>query len=149
MKGADVSPTPAVTQTIGQTAGILRRLLKGVLADTGATYNEWIALNLTAASGAGIDRGKLITELAQGVQVDDPVAEATVSGLIDAGSLETGPESVVALNDAGRDQHARLRGLLVKATEPLSADIPADDLATTQRVLDTLAQRADAAIAES
>jgi DNA-binding MarR family transcriptional regulator len=142
-----VPPTPPVTQIVGQTAGILRQLLKDVLADTGTTYNEWIALNLTAAS-AGIDRGELITELAQGVQVDDPIAEATVSGLTDAGSLETSPDSVVGLTDAGRDQHARLRGLLVKATEPLSADIPADDLATTQRVLHALAQRADAAIAQ-
>jgi hypothetical protein len=144
-----VSTTPPVTQTIGQTAGTLRRLLKGVLAHTGITYNEWIALNLTATTGKGIDRSQLIADLAEAVQVDEPVAEATVSRLIDAGSLETNPESVVALSGTGRDQHARLRGLLIKATEPLSADISADEVATTQRVLYTLSQRADAAIARS
>jgi hypothetical protein len=139
--------TPPVTQSIGQTAGTLRRLVKRVLAGTDTTFDQWMALNLAAASGEGIEHTQLVARLADAVQVDDPVVATTVSGLIDGGSLETSREAVVALSGAGRDRYLRIRALIVEATEPLTANIPADRLAATQGVLQTLSERANAVLA--
>jgi hypothetical protein len=135
-----VSPTPPLTQSIGQTAGTLRRLVKRVLADTDASYEQWMALNL-AATGGEIDRHQLSARLADAVQIESAAAETTVRELSAAGFLETEP---VGLSDTGRDRHARIRGVLDKATAPLSADLPADDLAAACRVLAVISQRADA-----
>jgi DNA-binding MarR family transcriptional regulator len=138
-----VDTTPPLTQSIGQTAGTLRRLVKRVLADTEATYEQWMALNLAAGSGE-IDRSRLIARLADAVQIDYAAAEATVRALTAAGLLASVPGRLVALSDTGRDRHARIRGVLDKATAPLSADLPADDVAAARRVLAAISQRADA-----
>jgi DNA-binding MarR family transcriptional regulator len=143
-----MNSTPPLTQSIGQTAGTLRRLVKRALADTGTTFDQWQALNLTVASGE-IDRSQLIARLADAVQIDDPAAEATVGELIVAGLLETVAGSSVALSDSGRDRHARLRGVIEQAVAPVSADLPADDLAATRRVLNTISERVDAVIARA
>jgi DNA-binding MarR family transcriptional regulator len=141
--GDTVNPTPPLTQSIGQTAGTLRRLVKRVLADTDTTYEQWMALNLAASSG-GIDRHQLSARLADAVQIESAAAAATVRELSAAGFLETEPRRPVGLSDTGRDRHARIRGVLDKATAPLSADLPVDDLAAARRVLAAISQRADA-----
>ncbi|HEY5987678.1 MAG TPA: hypothetical protein VIV12_15080 [Streptosporangiaceae bacterium] len=59
-----MSPTPAFsTQVIGQAENALGALINRVLARTGSTFHQWVALNLTAASGGAIDRGQLVSRL--------------------------------------------------------------------------------------
>jgi DNA-binding MarR family transcriptional regulator len=114
-----------------------------VLADTGGTFHQWIALNFTAVNGESIDRGQLAATIANAVRIDGAAADAVITELIDEGLLETVPESAVAFTDAGRDRYLRIRGAIDQTTAPLYADLPPADLAIARRVLNTISERAD------
>jgi hypothetical protein len=58
--------------------------------------------------------------------------------LSDCGSSE------VTISDAGKRLHARILGANIDVTKRLWGDLPAEDLATTARVLATVLERADA-----
>lgn len=144
-----MSPAPPLTQFIGRTERTLRALMDQVLAGTGGTFHQWVALNFTAVNGESIDRGQLIAGLANALQTDDTAAEATIAEMVDERLLLTASGSVVALSDAGRERYARIRAAIDQTTAPLFADIPADDLATARRVLTTISERADTQIARA
>jgi hypothetical protein len=144
-----MSPAPPLTQFIGRTERTLRALMDQVLAGTGGTFHQWVALNFTAVNGESIDRGQLIAGLANAPQTDDTAAEATIAEMVDERLLLTASGSVVALSDAGRERYARIRAAIDQTTAPLFADIPADDLATARRVLTTISERADTQIARA
>ena len=63
--------------------------------------------------------------------------------------LQIGSESVVALNDAGRERYARIRTAIDQITAPLYGDLPPGDVAVTRRVLNTIADRADTLLARA
>src|SRR5215468_10957002 len=54
---------PLSTQVIGQAESALGALLDPLLAGTGITFSQWLVLTVTAASGAGIDRGQLVARI--------------------------------------------------------------------------------------
>jgi DNA-binding MarR family transcriptional regulator len=144
-----VSPTPPLTQFIGRTERTLRALMDRVLADTGGSFHEWVALNFTALNGDSIDRGELVTRLADALRIDDAAADATIADLAEQRLLQTGPGSAVELSDAGRDRYARIRAAVDQTTAPLYADLPPDDLTTARRVLTTVSDRADSLLARA
>jgi DNA-binding MarR family transcriptional regulator len=144
-----MSPTPPLTQVIGRTERALGPLMDRVLAGTGGTFHQWVALNFTAVDGDSIDRSQLIARLANALQIDDTAAEATIAEMADEGLLQTVSGSVVALSDAGRERYARIRAATDQTSAPLYAGIPADDLATTRRVLTTISERADTQLARA
>jgi hypothetical protein len=149
IEGDDMSPTPPLTQVIGRTERALGPLMERVLAGTGGTFHEWVALNFTAADGDGIDRSQLIARLVDALKIDDTAAEATVAEMADEGLLQTVSGSVVGLADAGRERHAAIRAAIEQTTAALYADLPADDLTTTARVLTTISDRADVQLARA
>jgi hypothetical protein len=144
-----MSPTPPLTQYIGRTERTLRALMDEVLAGTGGTFHQWVALNFTASGGDSIDRGQLIAQLANAVRIDPTAAEATITEMTDERLLQTASGSLVAFSDAGRERYARTRAAIDETTAPLFADIPADDMATARRVLTTVAERADTQLARA
>jgi DNA-binding MarR family transcriptional regulator len=135
-------------QLIGRTERALVALIGLVLASTGGTFHEWVVLNLIGVSGGPIERSELRARVTDALKVDDATVEAAITELAAAGLLETVSGSVVALSDSGRDRYARIRAAIDETTAPLYAEIPADDLATAQRVLTTLAGRASGLLAE-
>ena len=102
-------PAPPLTQIIGRTERALSPLMDRVLAGTGGTFPQWVALTLTAANGDGIERPQLIARLAGALQIDDTAADAVIGELADEQLLQAGSPSVVALSDAGRERHAAIR----------------------------------------
>jgi DNA-binding MarR family transcriptional regulator len=142
-------PAPPLTQFIGRTERTLQALMGQVLARTGGTFHQWVALNFTAVSGDSIDRSQLIARLADAVRIDHTAAGATVTEMADARLLQTASGSLVALTDAGRERYARIRAAIDAITAPLFADIPDDDVAATRRVLTTISERADAELARA
>jgi DNA-binding MarR family transcriptional regulator len=120
-----------------------------VLAGTGGTFHQWVALNFTAVNGESIDRSLLIARLAGALQIDDTAADAVITELAAEGLLQSASGSVVALSDAGRERYARIRAAIDQTTAPLFADISADDEATTRRVLTTISERADVELART
>ena len=142
-------PAPPLTQFIGRTERTLRALMDRVLAGTGGTFHQWVALNFAAVNGDSIDRSQLVARLADALQTDDTAAEAAIDELASEGLLQTASGSLVALSDAGRERYARIRAAIDQTTAPLFADIPAGDEAATRRVLTTIAERAGAQLARA
>jgi hypothetical protein len=144
-----MSPTPPLTQVIGRTERALGPLMDRVLAGTGGTFHQWVALNFTAAGGESIDRSQLIARLTKTLEIDTTEAEATITEMANERLLQTESGSLIAFSDTGRQRYAAIRTAIDQTTEPLYADIPAEDLAATQRVLTTIADRADTQLART
>jgi DNA-binding MarR family transcriptional regulator len=142
-----MSPTPPLTQVIGRTERALTPLMDRVLAGTGGTFPQWVALNFTAADGESIERAQLTARLAGTLQVDAGAADAVIAGLVAERLLQEEPDSVVELSDAGRERYGAIRGAIEQITSSLFAGIAADDEAITRRVLTTIAERADTELA--
>ena len=132
------------TQVIGQTESALGALLEPLLVDAGITFQQWLVLTVTTASGGRADRGQLVARIAgarkvDGTEIESAIAELTAAGLATA----SGP---LALTDSGRDVYQRIRG----AIEELNAELfafPPEDLATAGRVLSIVTERANAVLA--
>src|SRR5690242_6587865 len=139
---------PLNTQVIGQTESALGALLEPLLADAGITFQQWLVLTVTAASGGRTDRGQLVARIAGArkidpAEVESAIAELTAAGLATAELATAGP---LALTDSGRDVYQRIRG----AIEELNAELfafPPEDLATAGRVLSIVTERANAVLA--
>jgi DNA-binding MarR family transcriptional regulator len=135
---------PLSTQVIGQAESVLGALLEPLLARTGITFQQWLVLTVTAASGASIDRGQLVARIAHARKVDGATVEAAIGELAAAGVVTA--DGPVTLTDAGQARYQSIRGALEEITSRLF-DFPAEDLATTGRVLSIVTSRANAVLA--
>ena len=137
---------PLNTQVIGQAESALGALLEPLLAGAGITFQQWLVLTVTAASGGRADRGQLVARISGARKIDGTAVESAIAELAAAGlATATGP---LALTDPGRNVYERVRG----AVEELNAELfafPAEDLATAGRVLSVLTARANAVLARS
>jgi DNA-binding MarR family transcriptional regulator len=135
---------PLNTQVIGQAESALGALLEPLLADAGLTFQQWLVLTVTAASGGRTDRGQLVARIAGARKIDPAEVESAIAELTAAGlATAAGP---LALTDSGQDAYQRIRG----AIEELNAELfafPSEDLATAGRVLSIVTERANAALA--
>jgi len=137
-------------QIIGQTERALGVLMNRVLATTGGTFPQWVALTMIASAGDGIDRERLTERLADALAVDAWAASAVVSELIESDLLRTppGPGQHLVLSERGRDRHARIRAAIDDVTRRLFGDAADEDLRTAGRVLSVITARARAELAE-
>ena len=132
------------TQVIGQAESALGALLDPILARTGTTFTQWLVLTVTTASGGDADRGQLVARISGARKIDRAEVESAI-GELDALGLVQG-SSLVSLTERGQARHGRIR----RAIDELSArlfDFPAEDLATTGRVLSIVTMRANAELA--
>ena len=135
---------PLNTQVIGQAESALGALLEPLLAGAGITFQQWLVLAVTAASGGRADRGQLVARIAGARKVDGTLVESAIAELTAAGlATATGP---LALTDAGRNVYGRVRGAIDELNAELFA-FPPDDLATAGRVLSIVTARANAVLA--
>jgi hypothetical protein len=142
--------TPTLTtQVIGQAENALGALMNRVLTTTGGTFHQWVALNLTAASGGTIDRDQLVGRMTGALKIDDAAALAAIAELTASRLLKAlpGEGSRVGLTDAGQARYRQLRTAIDELTARLYGDLPADDLATAGRVLSVITARANAELA--
>lgn len=129
------------TQVIGQAESALGAILDPLLARTGTTFQQWLVLTVTAASGADIDRATLVARIADARKMDAAEVEAAIGELAAAGL--TRAASRVTLTEAGQARYTGIRTALEEITARLF-DFPAEDLATAGRVLAILTARANA-----
>jgi hypothetical protein len=134
---------PLSAQVIGQAESALGALLEPLLASTGITFNQWLVLTVTAASGAGVDRGQLAIRIGDARKVSGAAVEAAIAELAAAGLLAAG--GPLALTDTGQATYRRIRRALDGITAGLF-DFPAEDLATAGRVLAIVTSRANAVV---
>ena len=150
---------PLNTQVIGQAESALGALLEPLLAGAGITFQQWLVLTVTAASGGRTDRGQLVARIAGArkidpTEVESAIAELTAAGLATAElataglataelTTATGP---LALTESGQDAYQRIRGAIDELNAELFA-FPPEDLATAGRVLSIVTERANAVLA--
>lgn len=149
MTTAPAAP-PVNGQLIGQAHYATRAVLERMLADTGTTFLQSVALNATAGSDGPLERRALVERMTGTLKIDASVAEATVSELTSAGLLaQQGDETPrLSLTAAGTELHHSHRTGLAGITDTLYADLPAEDLVTAGRVLAEVTARANAVLAE-
>jgi DNA-binding MarR family transcriptional regulator len=139
-----MSTTPTFsTQLIGQTEKTLNAILDRLLAPTGLTEPQWVTLTVAVMSGGSIDRGALVSRIAGSLKISDDEARARI-GELTAAQLFEGDDSTVAVTDAGKELHARIRGAVVEITDRMWGDLPPEDLAAAGRVLTIVLERANA-----
>ena len=129
------------TQVIGQAESALGAILDPLLARTGTTFQQWLVLTVTAASGADIDRGTLVGRIAGARKMDAAEVEAAIGELAAAGQARA--DSRVTQTEAGQAANTRIPTAHEEITARLF-DFPAEDLATAGRVLAILTARANA-----
>lgn len=142
--------TPTLNpQVLGQAENAHRALLGRFLAGTGNTYHHWIALTLTAVSGAAIDRDSLVSRMTDVLKIPDAAAVETIADLTAAQLLRTlpGDGPRVGLTDAGQAWYREIRSAIDEVMGRVYGDIPADDLATAGRVLTLITARVNAELA--
>jgi DNA-binding MarR family transcriptional regulator len=141
-------PAPAVAPTldpqiIGQAERAHKPILERVLARTGTTMNQWVALKLTAATGGTADRQHLLASITGALRMDDAAAQATIAELTAAELLKEVPGETarVAFTTAGRARFDQINGVVRDVIARVYADLPAEDLATAARVLTVITNR--------
>jgi hypothetical protein len=142
-----MSAAPALTpQVIGQAENAHRPLLERVLDATGVTFPQWAALTIAAAAGGAIDRGELLGAMTGSLKIDDTAAARALAGLTGSELLQdlTDDRSRVGLTETGRARHRQIRAAVDQVVSRLYGNIPAEDLATTSRVLTLITARANA-----
>jgi DNA-binding MarR family transcriptional regulator len=148
--GSETMPqTPTLTgQDIAEAQGAVRALLDRVLADTGTTSNEYVALRVLAVRGPAASPVAFHEYLAGQRQLglDLPAAADLLGGLEARGLISgssadsSGPTQVTA---EGAALHGRLADAVTAVTRQLYADFDPDDLATAHRVLAGVIERAE------
>ncbi|WP_127356919.1 hypothetical protein [Actinacidiphila soli] len=145
-----MSTTPTVNgQVIGQAHYATRAVLELLLARTGTTFHQSVALNATADSGAAIYRDQLIARMTDTLKIDDSTALAAIAELTGSELMETvpGDESGLRLTDTGQALNREIRTAISEITARLYCDFSADDLATAGRLLTVITARANAELA--
>ena len=136
------------TQVIGQAESALGAILGPLLAPTGTTFDQWLVLTITAASGSVIDRDQLIARITGARKLPASQVETAIAELAADGLLEPVPGDDdhlrVALTEGGQARFGQIRGALEGVTARLFGDLPPEDLATAGRVLTIVTARAHA-----
>jgi DNA-binding MarR family transcriptional regulator len=130
------------TQLIGQTEKALGAILDRLLAGTGVSERQWVALRITAMSGGTVARDELIRRVAAALKVTRNEAGARIDELAAAGLVDLSADAPAALTAAGQELHDRILGGTSAVTQRLWGDLPADELETAARVLATVLARA-------
>jgi DNA-binding MarR family transcriptional regulator len=134
---------PLSTWVIGQTESALGAVLKPLLAEAGITFDQWLVLAVTTATGAALSPANLISRIRDARKVDEGTVASAIAELTAAGlATSSGP---VRLTEAGQATYLRIRGRLTEITTQLF-DVPAEDLAAAGRILGIVTARAGALI---
>ncbi|WP_329560748.1 hypothetical protein [Kitasatospora sp. NBC_01266] len=151
-----MSTTPTVNgQVIGQAHYASRAVLERVLARTGTTFHQSLALNATAGSGEAIGREQLVARMTGALKIDSATALAVIAELTGAALLETVPGDGrgagggdgLRLTDAGQALNREIRAAAAEIAARLYDGFSADELATAGRLLTVVTARANAELA--
>lgn len=129
---------------IGQAEQAHRAILDHILASTGTTFEQWIALNLGAAASR-VPRDAVVERLSGALKVPAADGVTAIEQLISDELVEVVADDPISIGvtEAGQLRYRAIRSEVDRVTARLYADIPADELATAGRVLALVTQRAN------
>lgn len=134
-------PVPLIGQAVGQAQASLTRLLTGILAESGTSYQVWLGLQRLAALGGQATREAYERDLSDWLLLDGPAA-ARLAGELAAAGLADTADGAVRLTAQGRGLREQVLAASAKITGPMLATIDRGDLETTVRTLDEITRRA-------
>jgi len=132
-------------QVIGQAENAHGPLLARILARSGTTFHQWVALTTLAAGGGTAGRDQLVGRMTGALKIDDAAAAEALAGLTAAGLLQAlpGDGAQVGLTPAGQARYGEIRAAVDEVIAQVYGDIPPEDLATAGRVLAQITARAN------
>jgi DNA-binding MarR family transcriptional regulator len=138
-------------QIVGQAENAHLPVLARILARTGTTKNQWVALSLATAAGGTIAHDQLAARITDGLKIDNATVLQAIIELIAAGMLAKLPDdqSRVRLTDVGQARHREIRSAVDEIIGRVYGDISADDLTTAGRVLALITTRLNAETANA
>jgi DNA-binding MarR family transcriptional regulator len=135
---------PAAYAQFGYTLAFAERTLSAVLrehlAERGTEPETWYALQLLATRGPALDRTTLSRELAGSRTLDAGSARELLARLEAAGLIHGG--ATVSLTATGQALHHSLSEYVAAPRIRLLSQFSADDIDTTVRTLQAIAERA-------
>lgn len=140
--------TPPVNgQVIGLAHYASRAVLETLLARTGTTFHQSVALRVVSDQGGTVERARLAALLTGALKIEESAARRTVDEMTALGLLAEPTADNVSLTEHGAELFERIRTDGNAIAARLYAGIPAEDLATAGRVLTLVTERADAELA--
>ncbi|MFG2793624.1 MarR family winged helix-turn-helix transcriptional regulator [Streptomyces sp. NPDC048419] len=143
---ASTTAPAADARALGLAHYAARAVLEHVLARHGATFAQQITLRLVAVAEAPFERAALVDQVAGSLKTDTASVQGVVEQLLAKGLLAS-EASQVRITDAGREFYAAVSGESAEISARVWGGIPAEDLATTGRVLALVTERANAELA--
>lgn len=142
---------PASYAQFGYTLAFAERTLTAVLrehlAERGTEPETWYALQLLANRGPALDRRTLSDELASSRTLDAGAARELLARLEAAGLISGG--ATISLTAEGHALHRTLSEYITAPRVRLLSQFSVDDIDTTVRTLQAIAERAEAETAGS
>jgi len=149
-----MTSTPTLNgQDIGQAESAVRAVLNRLLARTGTPFHSWVILNLLGRSGGALGEDELTGQVLHGLKIGEDAVHAAAAGLAGQGLISRAPQAgggtQVALTAAGAARFEEIQDGIGEVTARLYGGLPEADLATAHRVLATVAERANAELADA
>ena len=142
--GEDTRPLPLIGQAVGQAQASLTRLLTGILAGSGTSYQVWLGLQRLNATGGQPSREAYEADLSYWLQLDGPAAARLAGDVVAAGlAADDGDgDGSIALSARGRALREEVLAASARVTGPMLASIDRADLDTTIRTLEEITRLA-------
>ena len=139
-----MTTVPAAYAQFGYTLAFAERTLSAVLlehlAERGTEPETWYALQLLARRGPALDRTTLSEELASSRTLDADSARELLARLEAAGLIRGGV--TISLTAEGQALHQSLSEYIAAPRVRLLSQFSVDDIDTTVRTLQAVAERA-------
>ena len=134
-------PIPLIGQAVGQAQASLTKILLGILAESGTSYQDYLGLQRLTTLGGEATREAYERDLSDWLELDETAAARLAGDLVVAGLAEA--EGVtIRLSAQGRGLREGVLAAAAKITGPMLATIDRDDLETTVRTLAEITRRA-------
>ncbi|MFP3986976.1 hypothetical protein U9R90_05625 [Streptomyces sp. E11-3] len=147
-----MSRTPVLlnSQLIGQAHYATVPLRERLLARSGLTFHQSVALNTVAADDGSVARGDVVDRLTGTLKIDEAAADETLAALTSKCLVEEPPGDASRLRATGQGRalHKEFTAAVAGIAARVYGDIPAADLETAARVLLLVMERANALAAE-
>ncbi|MBF6347912.1 MULTISPECIES: hypothetical protein [Nocardia] len=137
----DVTPATLTPSVIGQAEKHHTAVLARALAGTTLDEKQWIVLNQALAAGAPVERGAHIAQVAAMTQWARTEVETAVNALLAGALLATTPHGLLEPTGTGKAMVSKVRAESGAIVAAVYSAVPAEDLATTARVLATITAR--------
>ena len=140
--GEDTRPLPLIGQAVGQAQASLTRLLTGILAESGTSYQIWLGLQRLNAMGGQPARAAYEADLSYWLQLGAPAATRLAGDVVGADLATSDGDGTVTLSARGRALREEVLAASAKVTGPMLATIDHADLDTTIRTLEKITRLA-------